>query len=137
MKPLFSSSAAPEGVPLFAYGQLMQGQPLAWAMGREVPIQARVRGQLWRLPSGGVLLSIDAQAGWVLGELHLDPAARTLQVLPDLLVAPGIQPSFERLRARVGMRALFVQAWAAPAQELRQAGAHPLRSGNWRRVAPR
>lgn len=137
MKPMFPDGAPAGDLPLFAYGQLLRGQPLAWAMGPSSPEQARLRGRLWRLPSGGVLLSLDPRAGWVLGELYSPPPSQALSVLPTLLAAPGIEPGLERARARVGMRALLVQAWAASEDQLRRAGAHPLKGGNWRRVAPR
>jgi hypothetical protein len=137
MKPLFPVADPQGGLPLFAYGQILQGQPLAWAMGPTQPVQARLRGRLWRLPAGTVLLSLDPRAGWVLGELYTPPPTRAVSALPTLLGAPGLEPGFERARARVGMRALLVQAWAAPEDALRKAGARALKTGNWRRVAPR
>lgn len=137
MKPLFDSGAPAGTIPVFAYGQLLQGQPLAWPFAGSFPVAAQLRGRLWRLPSGTVLLSTDPTAGWVLGELHPQPRAATLRIVSDLLIAPEIEPAWVELRARVGTQAKLVQVWAAPAEQLRRVGAHPLRGGNWRRMAPR
>ncbi len=137
MKPLFSSSHLDDHVALFAYGQLLQGQPLAWAIPPAEPRPARVRGTLWRLPSGSVILSIDPRGGWVHGELHPRPPAASLQAIASVLVADGLEPAFERVRARVGTRAQLVKAWAAQEHQLLRIGAHPLASGDWRRIAPR
>jgi gamma-glutamylcyclotransferase (GGCT)/AIG2-like uncharacterized protein YtfP len=137
MKPLFSAAPPTSDLPLFAYGQLLQGQPLAWAMGRSIPVEAQLRGRLWRLPSGTVMLSLDPRAGWILGELHAGPGPQVLTVLPDLLGTHGLEPALRQARARVGMRAQLVQAWVASDDALRRVGAHPLKSGSWRRVAPR
>lgn len=137
MKPLFPAPGEPTHLALFAYGQLLQGQPLAWALPVAEPAPARLRGQLWRLPSGTVLLSLDPRGGWVLGELHPQPAATSLHAIAGMLVAEGLEPAFQQARARVGTRAQLVQAWAAAADRLVRAGAHPLSSGDWRRIAPR
>ncbi len=137
MRPLFSAGGDVSPLALFAYGQLLQGQPFAWALPGPSPVQAQLRGQLWRLPSGTVLLSLGAQGGWVQGELHPRPGAVSLQAVSGLLVAEGLEPVFEQARARVGTSARPVQVWAAPAAQLVRLGAHPLRSGDWRRFAPR
>jgi hypothetical protein len=137
MKPAFSAEPGHPRLPLFAFGQLLSGQPLAWIFSGARPVEAQVRGRLWRLPSGAVLISLDPAAGWVLGEIYPQPPAQAMRLLPSLLSSLGISPGFEQVRARVDTRAPLVQVWAAPAHQLARMGAHQLKSGNWRRIAPR
>ncbi len=137
MKPLFADAGAAPSLALSAYGQLLQGQPLAWVLPPAGMVSAKLQGRLWRMPSGSVLLSVEPGGAWVVGELHPNPAAASLRALPGLLTAPDVQPSFQKVRVRVGTRAQVVQVWAAPQAQLRRAGAHPLASGDWRRYAPR
>jgi hypothetical protein len=137
VKPLFSATPGASHLALFAYGQLLLGQPLAWAVTGPAPTPARLRGRLWRLPSGSVLLSLDPRGGWVHGELHSEPAPISLQAIPGLLACEGLEPSYQQVRARIGTRAQLVQVWAADPDRLARCGAHPLASGDWRRIAPR
>jgi gamma-glutamylcyclotransferase (GGCT)/AIG2-like uncharacterized protein YtfP len=137
VKPLFSEAASAGRLAMFAYGQLLQGQPLAWVLCGPAPTPARLRGRLWRLPSGSVLLSLDPRAGWVHGELHPEPAATALAAIPGLLACEGLEPSFQQVRVRIETRAQLVQTWAVGESQLRRCGAHPLASGDWRRIAPR
>jgi len=137
VKPLFADADASPSLALFAYGQLLQGQPLAWVLPPAGMVSAKLQGRLWRMPSGAVLLSVEPRGAWVLGELHPHPAAASLRALPGLLAAPDVQPSFQQVRVRVGTRAQLVQVWAVPEAQLIRVGAHPLASGDWRRFAPR
>jgi len=138
VSPIFSDPGSTGSLPLFAYGELLQGRPLGWALPCDAPpVEAQVQGRLWRLASGSVLLSLEPGGAWVRGELHPRPQPSSLVSIPTLLTGPGLEPSFVQVRAKLGTRAQLVRAWAAPAEQLRKAGAHPLKSGDWRRIAPR
>ncbi len=137
MNPLFSADGGRGSVPLFVYGQLLSGASLGWVMAGSTPSPAQVRGWLWRLPAGQVLLSVDPRGVWVQGEVHDQPDPARLGMIADLLGVPGLELVPRTVRARVGMRALPVQVPAAAAESLERAGAHRLRSGDWRRIAPR
>ncbi len=136
MKPLFTSSSAQSAGALFVYGELLHGQRLAWVLSESSGMPAQLRGRLWRLHSGTVLFSLDPSGVWVHGEIHVRPLPRVLALVGDLLTGPGLQPAFVSARARMGLRALSVQVWAAPAEQLGKARAHRLRGGDWRRLAP-
>ncbi len=137
MKPLLGNAGLPPSSALFAYGNLLHGQSLSWVLSGSRGQPAQLRGRMWRLSSGAVLLSVDPAGIWVHGELHPQPPPRSASLLADLLAAPGVEPRFVTARARVGLRAQAVRVWAAPAEQLRALGAHPLGTGDWTRIAPR
>ena len=136
MRPLFSAPPPQPPLPAFLYGELLSGRPLAW-VAASTPRPAQVRGRLWRLGSGGVVLEPDARGGWVDGELQDRPSQAQLVLLLSLLGGGGeLAVALRRIHARVGPRSQPVLAPVAERQALLRAGAHPLRSGDWTRIAP-
>jgi hypothetical protein len=130
--------------PIFVHGAMTTGEALAWAVepdGGFAPdftphrlrpvlhrgrVQARVRGRLWRLPSGDTLLELDGRAGWVDGEIVPRPDDARLCLIEALLGCRQRRIALTVCPARTGNRAVSVAAWAAEANELVRLGARPL-----------
>lgn len=133
--------------PLFVYGTLLRGQPSDGFLADRDVRAATVRGRLFRVPAGYPALVLDPAGAEIHGELVLDVDPGLLRVL-DLFegVHNGLyrrQPVTAALRGRSsGQQALFTDAVAAQAyvvtpQQARQRRYHPLRTTDWRSVAPR
>lgn len=137
MKPLFAVQAARPLLPLFVTGELLQGRSLGWILADGSPRAAQVRGRLWRLPSGAVVLEPNATAGWVHGDLFAGVRPEQLTLLLDLACGhPDVVLSLVRVKARLEARAVTALAPAAEGAALAAAGAVPLKVGDWRSVAP-
>ena len=128
-------------VELFVYGSLMSGQSAAGLLGAHARRPATMRGHLWRLPAGYPLLVLDPNGPAVRGEVvQLDDAAALHLV--DVYEGVGSGP-YQRLRAPVGSAragAPSVDVWVyavTDPRSARRAGAVPLRTSDWRKVAPR
>jgi len=139
VKPLFGTGAGTSSVrlPFFLCGDLLRGRPLGWIFAAAATVPAQVRGRLWRLPSGAAVTQPDPAGGWIQGEVVQDPRAEQIALALDLLCGdPQLALALHRVRARVGARAVLVQVPGATSEALGAAGATPLRTGDWVRVAP-
>lgn len=120
--------------PIFVTGACLQGAPLAWlTQGSEV-LSARIRGRLWRAPSGELLISLDSSRTWIHGELIGRPSPERLRLLETFLGGRRGILSLQKTRARVACSAVTVELWAADPERLRTIGAVPLRCGNPREI---
>lgn len=119
--------------PVFVYGSLTTGQPLAWVFSAFRGEVARVRGRLWHLPTGYVVLEADPSAGWVGGEVFgpLEPAHTLL--LRSVSGADALGLTALVVPAAVRGHTVRTMAWVAEAEHLRRLGATPLRLGDWQR----
>lgn len=133
--------------PLFVYGTLLRGQPSDGFLADRDVRSATVRGRLFRVPAGYPALVVDPTGPEIAGELIVDVDDGLLRVL-DLF--EGVHNGLYRrvrltaaLRSRGGgQQALFsdsveAQAYVVTPQQARMRRYHPLRTTDWRTVAPR
>jgi gamma-glutamylcyclotransferase (GGCT)/AIG2-like uncharacterized protein YtfP len=132
--------------PLFVYGSLLRGQPADGYLASRRIRAATVRGKLYRAPAGYPALVLDADGPLIHGELVLDADPGLLIVL-DLFegVRDGLYqrvPVSALVRARSeGQQALFAppiaaQAYVITNHQARVRRYHPLKTTDWRTVAP-
>ena len=132
--------------PLFVYGSLMRGQSADGYLASRRIRPATVRGKLFRAPAGYPALVLDPDGALIHGELVLDPDPGLLMVL-DLYegVRDGLYqrvPVSALVRAQSeGQQALFAppisaQAYVITRHQARVRQYHPLKTTDWRTVAP-
>ena len=122
---------------LFVYGSLLRGQPQEGYLLHLPAAPATCPGRLVRLPAGYPALIPEPDAGPVLGEAvrFSDPGLLTLLDLYED-VAGGLYTR-QRVPITVKGRTLDAWAWVTTADLARRRGWHPLKTRDWREVAPR
>ena len=135
------SPAAPRCLhPVFAWGTLASGGPLSWALpvgpGGQGRSPARVRGRLWRLPSGALALELDPHGTWVQGELGAPMEPERLRLVETLLGADSLGLVREVVPVLCQGRTVRAVTWGASPSSLRLMGATSLRTGDPARFPP-
>ena len=123
---------------LFVYGTLMRGQERDGLVAHLNASAATVNGHLWRAPAGYPALLLADDGPEIVGELLRLEQQSILMVL-DLYegVSEGL---YDRRSIDVRQaNGSTVRAWAyvMSHQQLRRAGCSPLKTTDWRTVAPR
>ena len=119
-------------LPFFVSGQFLSGQPLAWVFGRPVrPRLAKVKGRLWRLPSGTVQFVYTSDGIWIQGDL-VSPDRRSLELAMNIA-----RDELELVEcvALVSARAVRALTFTADPVQLKRSSGRPLRSTSWARFS--
>lgn len=122
--------------PVFVWGSLVDGAPLAWALSGSVARPARIRARLWHLSSGAVAVEVDPGAGWVHGEIHAPLLPERMRLIASVLGADNLGLQRQVVPALCEGRTVRAVTWSGKASDLRRAGATPLRMGDWSRYHP-
>lgn len=122
---------------LFVYGELLRGQPFDGLLAGLNVREGTVVGRLYRTPAGKPLLALCDAGRPIRGELVElpDPSRlRTIDVIEGVPVG-----RCGRIRVTVATARGPVEAWtyAIGESEARLRGLKPLRTTDWRRIAPR
>lgn len=130
-------SGAGEPVYVFVYGTLMTGQPAEGYLAGLRRWPGTTHGRLYRAPAGYPALVSEPDGPLVQGEVvRLDGPHR----LPVLDLYEGVPEGlYERTRITVESMGRPGQAWAwtVSARTARARRYTPLKTGDWRTVAPR
>lgn len=121
---------------LFVYGTLMRGQPSDGYLAGKRWFPATVHGHLYRVPAGYPALVLDPEGPQISGELYTGVDDALLRLLDVFEGVP--QELYVRQKVDVTIRNRTGQAWAyvISAPEARMRGYIPLKTTDWRHLAP-
>ena len=117
-------------VPFSVSGQFLPGQPLSWVFDHQGRTRlAKVRGRLWRLPSGAVQFVLTPSGLWIQGEL-IRPESRSMRLAETLTKG---ELELVECVALVSARAVRALTFTADPVRLKRSSGRPLRATSWAR----